>query len=114
MSSEPRRAFALPVPVEVQRVGGEAQMEWAVNLSPNGVCLHLRRSIPVGEEIEISFTVPPDGPEVRGRGRVVWTQAVKEGGTHHHVEAGVNLIDVPDDLVEKLRAWASKPSHRRR
>lgn len=114
MSSEPRRAFALPVPVQVQRVGGEAQMEWAVNLSPHGVCLHLRLAIPVGEEIEISFTVPPDGPDVRGRARVVWSLPVKQGGTQRHVETGVNLLDLPDELVEKLRAWASKPSHRRR
>jgi hypothetical protein len=114
MSSEPRRAFALPVPVELVRADGTSQMEWAVNLSPHGVCLHLRKGLSVGEVIRVSFTVPPDGPDVRSRGRVVWAMAVKEEGTEHHIETGVHLLDLPAELVEQLREWASRPAHRRR
>jgi hypothetical protein len=114
MSTEPRRAFALPVPVELIRADGTTQMEWAVNLSPHGVCLHVRKGLSVGEVIQVAFSVPPDGPEIRGKGRVVWAMAVKEEGTEHHIETGVHLMELPGDLVASLRDWASQPVRRRR
>lgn len=115
MKQDPRRNFSVPIPVEVRRGDGSLDVEYAVNLSPRGLCLQLRRPIAVGEQVELSFALPPSGPTIRTAGKVVW--AGHEGqidGSTRFWETGVHLADLPDGAREALTHFASQPINRRR
>ncbi len=115
MSQDPRRDFSVPIPVEVQRADGSRETEYAVNLSPRGLCLHLRRAIAVGEQVALRFLLPPDGPAVEAAGKVVWIG--DEGqidGSLRFWETGVHLVDLSPQVREALDRFASQPINRRR
>lgn len=56
------------------RGDGARSREYAVNLSPGGIGLHLPQPLAVGEAIEVVFELPPDGRAIRARGRVIWCE----------------------------------------
>lgn len=112
---DPRRDFAAPIPVELTRSGGAVERELAVNLSPRGVCVRLRRPIEVGEHVRVSFSLPPDGPEIRGEGKVVWTAHAGQIDPATQLwETGIHLFDLGEEQRAALAAFASQPTHRRR
>jgi hypothetical protein len=109
---DPRRDFAAPVPVEIVRSNGAVESELAVNLSPRGVCVQLHQPIAVGEAVWVVFALPPSGPEVRARGRVVWTGPAESAPEVW--ETGVHLLDLSDGVREALTQFANQPTNRRR
>ena len=112
---DPRRDFAAPVPVELAREDGSVERELAVNLSPRGVCVHLRRPIEVGERVRLRFALPPDGPEIRAEGKVVWAgHAGQIDATTQVWETGVHLVGLADADRDALAHFASQPTNRRR
>lgn len=116
MSSEPRRDLPVPVPVDLRWSDGSTAVEYAVNVSPGGLCLQLKDPMPVGERLRLEFTLPPSGPTVRAEGRVVWTNweegAASEGGGFY--ETGVQLSGLDAETARQLTAYASQPINRRR
>jgi hypothetical protein len=105
---EPRRDLAVPIPVELTRRNGSRRTEYAVNLSPGGLCLHLPRPIAVGEVVELAFAIPasaagapadralPDqaGERIVARGRVIWAEGRADGtggGRVRFTETGVRF-----------------------
>jgi hypothetical protein len=116
MAAEPRRDLPVPVPVELRRPDGTTAVEYAVNVSPRGLCLQLKDPLTEGDRLGVEFTLPPCGPTVRAEGRVVWTSWEKgasgEGGGFH--EAGVQLSGVEEEVEQQLSAYASHPTDRRR
>lgn len=113
--SEPRRDFPVPVPVEVQPPGEPAREELAVNLSPGGVCLHAREPLREGEAVEVRLDLPPDGPRVEARGRVVWTSRhTAADDAPRFWEVGIRLEALDPEVRARIAAWASQPAHRRR
>ncbi len=112
---DPRRDLVAPVPVEIARTDGTVASELAVNLSPRGVCVQLRRPIEVGEHVRVAFTLPPEGPEIRAEGTVVWTgHAGQFDAATQLWETGVHLLDLDDGAREALAQFASQPTNRRR
>jgi hypothetical protein len=91
------------MPVELTRRDGTRRVEYAVNLSPGGLCLHLPRPIAVGEAVELAFAVPalPAAPaaqsparRVVARGRVIWAEGPADGragGRVRFTETGVRF-----------------------
>lgn len=115
MTRDPRRDFSVPIQVEVRRSDGTCDLEYAVNLSPRGLCIQLRRPIAVGEQVELRFALPPSGPSILTSGKVVW--AGNEGqidGPKRFWETGVHLPDLPESAREALMHFASQPINRRR
>jgi len=114
MAPEPRREFAVPIPVEVRRPDGTSEVEYAVNLSPGGMCLHAKAPLSAGAEIQVSFRLPPTGIYVESGAQVVWctSQGLARGEGHH--EIGILLRDVSESLRGQLEAWACQPANRRR
>jgi hypothetical protein len=110
---DPRRDFVSPIEVELRRADGATFRERAVNLSPRGLCVHLHRAIEVGERVEVAFTLPPHGPEIRAHGKVVWTSNAGEVGADVF-ETGVHLADLDAAASEALSAFANQPTNRRR
>lgn len=110
---DPRRDFSVPIPVRVERADGTETREYAVNISPRGVCLHHGAMLDVGERISVTFDLPPEGTPVRAAGRVVWTNA---DGEHKGElrESGVHLQELSEEVRDRLLAFASQPVNRRR
>jgi hypothetical protein len=112
---DPRRDFAAPVPVEIARADGALEREIAVNLSPRGVCVRLRRPIEVGENVRVTFTLPPAGPQIRAEGKVVWTGHAGQIDAATQVwETGVHLLDLDAEASAALSQFANQPADRRR
>jgi hypothetical protein len=112
---DPRRDFAAPVPVLLTRADGSADRELGVNLSPRGVCVRLQRPIEVGERVQVVFTLPPNGPEIRAEGMVVWTgHAGQIDAATQVFETGVHLLSLSDAQRAALAEFSSQPTHRRR
>ncbi len=109
---DPRRDFVAPVPVEIVRANGAVETELAVNLSPRGLCVHLHQPIAVGEAVWVVFSLPPEGPEIRARGKVVWTGPAD--ATPEIWETGVHLLDLGDAARAALAQFANQPTNRRR
>jgi hypothetical protein len=120
-SQEPRRDFSVPVPVELVRADGAESHEYAVNLSPRGLCLHHREPLSVGEQVRVRFSLPGEDAALEARGKVVWSSAAGEGEGEGEGDAevglresGVHLLDLDDSQRERLRHFASQPINRRR
>jgi len=112
---DPRRDFAAPIPIELTREDGDLLREQAVNLSPRGLCVLLHRPIEVGERVRVAFRLPPDGPEIRAAGRVVWTgHAGQIDAVTQLWETGVHLVDLTDAERDALSRFANQPTNRRR
>jgi hypothetical protein len=78
------------------RRDGTRTAEYAVNLSPGGLCLHLPRPIDVGEAVELAFELPPDGLPLRTRGRVVWCDETGRGARIRFRETGIRFEALGD------------------
>ena len=113
--AEARRDLPVPLAVELTRPGGTRSTEYAVNLSSGGTCLHLEEPLSPGQEVELSFDVPPDGPRVTTRAEVVWTAFDSDKATgSRFYETGLRFHDVEGPAHEALLAFASQPLDRRR
>jgi hypothetical protein len=116
MEVEPRRDLPVPVRVDLQRPDGTTVVEYAVNVSPRGLCLHLKHPLSEGDRLRVEFTLPPSGPTVCAEGTVVWTSweegaSGKEGDFY---ETGVLLSGVEKEVAQQLSEYASQPIDRRR
>jgi hypothetical protein len=115
MDSEPRRDLPVPLRVDVRRPDGTTTVEYAVNISPGGLCLHLERALSRGDPVHLEFTLPPSGPVVRADANVVWIKEEEAVGVEgRFCETGVEFSDVEASIAEKLLAYASQPIDRRR
>lgn len=113
MVAEPRRDLPVPVRVEMRRPDGTTSVEYAVNISPGGLCLHLSGGLSEGDEVHVEFTLPPSGPTVRADASVVWTSDAREGeGTLS--EIGLKFESPAASVREQLAQYASQPINRRR
>jgi len=111
MVPEPRRQFAVPIPVEILHADGHTEVEYAVNLSPGGLCLHAKVRLPVGERVRVSFSVPPEGCLVESEAQVVWSMPQ---GTGELFETGIHMEHRDVAVYGELHDWASQPTDRRR
>ena len=119
MTAEPRQDLPIPLPVLLTRPGGACSTEFALNISPGGLCLHLQEPLPVGVEVELAFTLPPAGPPVVTLARVVWSTfdaAEEEDGEEagRLWETGVRFGELDAPVQAALRAFAEQPRDRRR
>ncbi len=115
MTQDPRRDFSVPIPVEIVRADGSRSVEYAVNLSPHGICLHVQSPLPVGEDVRVAFTLPPAGPSIEVSAKVVWTNHQGELGTGMRFwETGIHLLDLGEDLQRQLAEYSNQPTNRRR
>jgi len=115
MSQDPRRDFSVPIPVELSIEDGVPRQEYAVNLSPRGLCLHVKEPMTVGERVGVVFELPPEGLRVEATGKVVWSSHTGEvGAPNRFFEAGIHLEGLSAEAQERLRHYANQPILRRR
>jgi hypothetical protein len=115
MESEPRRDLPVPVRVDLRRPDGTTTVEYAVNISASGLCLHLKDFLSEGDRIRVEFTLPPSGPTVRADASVVWVGCPEAEGEEGRLsEIGVQFGDLEDAVRQLLVEYASQPINRRR
>lgn len=108
MPGEPRRYFPVPLRVELQRPSGEWSVEYALNLSSGGLCLHLRDPLSVGEIVRVAFEIPSGGPKLEVRARVAWVaNDGEQGSPRHFCEMGLAFKGLARVQYEQLRRFAS-------
>ena len=91
-SSERRRDLAVPLAVEVVGRDGVRRLEYAINVSPSGIGLHVPRPLPAGEPLALAFTLPDGaGARLEVRGRVAWNEAVARTARPRFHEVGVRF-----------------------
>jgi len=112
---EPRYHLAIPIPVRLERADGATSTEYALNLSPGGLCLQLREGLGDSEEVRLGFSVPALGLSVDTRARVVWTQPAKpDAHGELHTETGVSFIDLDEGARQLIHEHAIRPSEQGR
>jgi uncharacterized protein (TIGR02266 family) len=115
MVAEPRRDLPVPLRVDLRRPDGSTTVEYAVNISPGGLCLQLKDPLAEGDQVQVEFTLPPSGLTVRAEARVVWTNWMgAEGDEEYFCETGLQLAGLDETLRQQLHDYAIQPPNRRR
>lgn len=95
----------MPLRVELAlRASGPASA-WATNLSPGGICLHLRAPLPVGEPVHVRIAVPDAGEPIEARGRVTWAESPAPEAAARFFEVGIRFEVVADADRRRIQAW---------
>lgn len=98
----------MPLAVEVTGRDGVRRVEYAVNLSPSGIGLHVPRALPAGESLALAFTLPDgSGDRVEVRGRVAWTEAVARTERPRFREVGVRFEWLREADRDRLRRFVA-------
>src|SRR4030095_6957833 len=79
------------LPVALERRGAAETTVYATNLSASGVCVHLRRPLPVGDAVLLRFALPGEPGVLLARGRVSWCEEPPPAAGARFVEAGVRF-----------------------
>jgi hypothetical protein len=79
----------LPVTVEDRR--GQRRQEYALNLSPSGIGLHLPTALAPGETLRLDFTLPDGGGRIEARGRVIWAETPPPAVRARFHEVGIRF-----------------------
>lgn len=113
--AEPRRDFPVPVRVEITLPDGSIRHEYAVNISPGGLCLHLAEPLAAEGPLDVKLWLPPDGTEVQVNAHVVWTSWHESNDeTERFCETGLHFDDMSVALSQQILSYASQPKNRRR
>jgi hypothetical protein len=96
----------VPLPVDLRVRDGAPRRAYATNLSPGGVCLHLREILPAGEPVLLVFSLPGAPAPIQARGRVTWAERVDPAEEPRFFEAGVRLEVVGEADAQAIRSFA--------
>jgi len=92
--SEQRRAERFAINEEFSALGDEGAMTYVSDLSTNGVFVHTRHRIDIGQLLDLRFTLVLDDPVIiEARGRVV---------RHAPEGVGVEFTDLRPDMVLRI------------
>jgi uncharacterized protein (TIGR02266 family) len=92
----------VPIPVEVRRHGSAPRRDYATNVSPGGLCLHLREPLPAGEAVALAFELPGEPGRIEIRGRVTWSEQVDPAAAARFFEAGVRIEVASETERERI------------
>jgi uncharacterized protein (TIGR02266 family) len=86
---------------------------WATNLSPGGICLHLRAPLPVGEPVSLRIVMPDEAEPIAARGRVTWAESPVSEAAARFFEVGIRfeVLTEPDRRrIQSLTAESAPAS----
>lgn len=70
---------------------GRRRREYALNLSPSGIGLHLPRPLAAGETLQLEFVLPDGSGRIEVRARVVWAEEAPRTARARFHEVGVRF-----------------------
>ncbi len=101
-----RRFLRQRVRVRIDVDGHESHSSWTINLSPDGLCFEIPRSVATGSEVGVSVFLSRDrrARPVKAAARVVWSERAGDG--HRH---GAQFVRFDDDDADRLARWLGRP-----
>jgi hypothetical protein len=106
-TSEPRRDLPVPLPVEVRGRDGVRRPEYAVNVSPSGIALHLPRPLPAGERLALAFALPDGGGPIEAHGRVAWSERILRTARPRFREVGIRFELLREEDRRRLASFVA-------
>ncbi|HEY8493658.1 MAG TPA: PilZ domain-containing protein [Myxococcota bacterium] len=106
-TSEPRRDLPVPLPVEVVGREGAARIEYAVNVSASGLCLHAPRPWAAGQSLRVAFTLPDGGGRIEAHARVAWSEAPARSARARFRELGLRFETLREEDRRRLARFAA-------
>jgi uncharacterized protein (TIGR02266 family) len=102
------------VPLRVQVVRSEgSRIDYAINLSPGGLCVQTQQPSPPGTRLELRFELDPDEPPLRLRAEVAWcVQEEERAEGMRYSEMGLRFVEVSRadaDAIERFVLRNRKP-----
>jgi CheY-like chemotaxis protein len=79
---------------------------WALNVSLNGALIETPEFLDVGSKIDLAFTLPGNGDQLKALGQVVREGQPSQGG----YRAGVEFLVLRGDARARLAAFIEEPS----
>ncbi len=80
------------------------------NISRGGIFIEGARPLPIGSEVDLSFTLPESEQTIQARGRVVWSYDLKQGTSHLVLGSGIKFTAIApqnrlllEDSLDRLR-----------
>jgi hypothetical protein len=70
---------------------GTRRVEYALNLSPSGIGLHVPGTRAEGEILQLEFALPGGRGRIAARGRVIWAEVAPPGARARFRELGVRF-----------------------
>ena len=106
MLRERRRYFRYPVslPVRLRRITGAELHCTSINISRNGMALHVPSALDLGDNIKVAFALTNSDRMVKGEGTVVWDDK--------HGKAGLSFQCETLDDQNRLAAWLDNQFYR--
>lgn len=76
----------------------------SLNLSEGGLFVATRAEVPVGTEVDLSFTLPT-GASIQMRGAVRWRRAPDDRMPLVTAGVGVQFVDASEEALEQVRLF---------
>ena len=99
--TERRRSLRVPVqvPVQLKAEGGPEVEAILLDLSEDGMDILAAQPLSPPAPISVRFTLPDGKTEIDAQGKVAWANP--------NGQAGVQLVDVPENVRVTLRTWVT-------
>jgi uncharacterized protein (TIGR02266 family) len=107
-SKRRRRWLRVPLRVQVARSGG-ARIDYAINLSPGGLCVQTQEPSPPGSRLQILFELDPDEPPIRAEAEVAWCvhEAERAEGMRFF-EMGMRFVDLAPEAADAVERFVER------
>lgn len=106
-----RRYLRVPLRIEITRDGLATRFDYAINLSPGGLCLQTRSPAPLGTRVELGFQLFPHDKPVRANAEVVWcVREAERGPGMRFFEMGLRFLDLDPVDVEAIEEFVEQSS----
>lgn len=101
-----RRAFRVPLRVEIHREGQPVHVDYAINISPGGVCVQSDQPGELGEVIRVRFRLEPGAKELEADAEIVWRlRDCDLGPGIRYGEMGLRFVSISDEMRGRLQEF---------
>lgn len=108
MKSRRRRWLRVPLRVQVAR-GEGSHTDYAINLSPGGICVQTQQPSPPGARLDLAFEIDPDAPVIRVQADVAWcVQEEERGEGMRFSEMGLRFVEISPAAAEAIERFVER------
>ncbi len=100
---EQRRSLRVPLTVLVMREGDEQSINYAINVSCEGMCLQTDCPARQGDRVRLLFRLGPDCAEMAVEAEVVW--CVEAAGGTRFCQMGLHFLDLRDEHRSEIATF---------
>lgn len=107
-SARRRRWLRVPLRVQVARSEG-TRVDYAINLSPGGLCVQTQEPSPPGSRLSIFFEIDPDEPPIKVEAEVAWcVHEAERGEGMRFSEMGMRFVDITAEAADAIERFVER------